>query len=42
MIREVQETKKMIAASEQKSWKHSIKSLFVKQKNKHEKQNRFV
>jgi len=42
MIRELQETKKMIAATEKKSWKQSIKSLFVKQKNNPEKQNRFV
>jgi hypothetical protein len=42
MIRELQETKKMIAATEKKSWKQSIKSLFVKQKNNPEKQNKFV
>lgn len=32
MIREMQETKKMVAASKEKHWKHSIKSFFVKPK----------
>jgi hypothetical protein len=32
MIREMQETKKMVAASKEKHWKNSIKSFFVKPK----------
>ncbi|WP_088043980.1 DUF3967 domain-containing protein [Bacillus sp. EAC] len=32
MIREMQETKKMVAASKEKDWKNSLKSFFVKPK----------
>jgi len=33
MIRELQETKKMVAASKERDWKNAIKSLFFKPKS---------